>query len=266
MQGLEKRRLYDGETGLFVVVEGPDGSGKGQAERALIEYEQKLERAVLDVVAFSRANRNGLPELKDFWDPPHIHYNTLYTAEPTYEGLGQNIREEIVANNGRIYPAKIQTQVYGINRLVQMKRVTVPANEHNINVVQGRCCATSICYQPLIAEDERKDPEAMRKYVLNHEGNRFQLEHAPDLLLILFVNDEKELVRRLKARAGTSKDDNSIFDSARFQSRANKYYQSEQLREIFESRGTKVAYIDAGISEQATRAQAVEAYQRFLKG
>lgn len=63
------RRTVDRERGLFVVVEGPDGVGKGEAERAIIQYEQKFGRAVLDTVAFSRAHRKGLPELKDFWNP-----------------------------------------------------------------------------------------------------------------------------------------------------------------------------------------------------
>ncbi len=103
----------DSRQGLFVVVDGLDGIGKGEVERAIVGYEQKLGRAVLDTVAFSRATRKGLPELRDFWSPPETYYDTLSTAEPTYAGIGHIIRNEMIAHNGRNYSSTAQTQAYG---------------------------------------------------------------------------------------------------------------------------------------------------------
>jgi thymidylate kinase len=237
------------------VIDGLDGIGKGEVERAIIQYEQRLGRAVFDSISFSRACRKGLPELSDFWDPPEVYYDTLTTAEPTYAGIGHNIRFEIIANNGRDYSAKDQIQAYSLDRLVQMVRVTLPALENGLNVVQSRSCASTLCYQSVIAEDEGKDPKETRRYILEQEGNRFQLQHAPNLLIIPLIKDEEELIKRLTERRDTTKDDNAIFENARFQRRLNPLYQSTWLREIFESKGTRVEYLDTWTPEYLNKKQ-----------
>lgn len=259
---MEKRQLS--RRGLFVVVDGLDGVGKAEVERALIAYEQKRGRAVFDVISFSRACRKGLPELSDFWNPPDVYFDTLITAEPTYVGLGHNIRFEMIANNGRNYSATDQIQAYGLDRLIQMTRVTLPALENGLNVIQSRCCASTLCYQAIVAEDEGQNPKKARSYILKQEGNKLQLRHSPDLLIIPVIKDEQGLVERLKERGVTRKDDDAIFENVQFQARLNPLYQSEWLKEIFESAGTRIEYLNAGISEQETRRQAVEIYIRFL--
>ncbi len=135
---------------------------------------------------------------------------------------------------------------------------------NGLNVVQARCCAASLCYQSLVAQDEGKDPVKTRQQILKHEGNVLQLKHAPDLLIIPTIKNAHELMERLRERGETRKDDNAIFEDAKFQERLNPMYQSRWLRRIFESHGTKVEYLDAGISEQETRRQAIEIYRRFL--
>ena len=150
------------ERGLFIVVDGLDGVGKGEVERAIITYEQKLGKAVFDSVAFSKANAKGLPELIDFWNPPETYYNTVITAEPTYEGIGHSIRFEIIVRDGREYSAETEIQAYSLNRLIQMKRVVIPAISNRLNVVQSRCFSATLTYQSLRAEDEGKNPEEAR--------------------------------------------------------------------------------------------------------
>ena len=254
-----------GRKGIFVIVDGLDGIGKGEVERALIEYEQKLGRAVFDTISFSRANRKGLSELADFWNPPHTYFDTIVTAEPTYAGIGHTIRNEMIAKNGRDYSAEMQIQSYSLDRLVLMKRVVEPALLNGLRVLQSRSCASTLCYQTLKAMEEGKDSEEARRRILKHEGNKYQLEVVkPDLLIIPTIKDAAEVIKRLEERKSHRKDDKSIFDNLEFQSRLKPLYESVWLREIFEEHGTTVKYLDAGISPEETRAQAVEIYKNFL--
>jgi len=71
-------------------------------------------------------------------------------------------------------------------------------------------------------------------------------------------------MNRLEKRKEYKKDDNSIFDNLNFQSKLAKYFEDPWLKKLFESHSTKVEYIDAGISEQSTREQALEIYKKFL--
>jgi len=249
--------------GLFVVVDGLDGIGKGEIERAIIDYEQKLGLAVFDSISFSRAHSKGLPELKDFWNPPETHYDLIMNAEPTYAGIGHTIREEIT-KKGNNYDYHSQIQAYSLDRLVSMTRIVIPALQKDLTVFQSRCLAATLCYQLLKAEQESYDRDIIIKQILNEEGNKLQLEWAPDLLIIPTIKDINELMNRLEKRKEYKKDDNSIFDNLNFQSKLAKYFEDPWLKKLFESHSTKVEYIDAGISEQSTREQALEIYKKFL--
>lgn len=253
-----------GRRGLFVVADGLDGIGKGVVERALIEFEQKLHKAVFDTIAFSKARAKGLPELSDFWDPPESHYDSVVTAEPTYAGIGHNIRNEIILRNGRNYSSSVQIQMYGLDRLIQMRRVVVPALMNGLNVIQSRSMTSTICYQSSKAIDEGRDLREVRDEILSHEGNAYQLTHPPDLLIIPTVPNIKVLERRWADRKERAKDDNSEFENLRFQAKISPYFSSDQLRKLFESRGTVVKYIDAAVSEEHTRSEAVRIYREFL--
>ena len=255
----------DARKGLFVVIDGLDGIGKGIAERALIEYDQKLDRHTFDAVSFSKAESKGLPELEDFWNPPIRHYHTIITAEPTYAGIGKDIRNEIIAkkNKGR-YSAATEVYMYSLDRLIQMNRVIIPALLNNLNVIQDRSCASTLTYQALRAREEGKSIEDAHDFILQQEGNKLQLEWAPDLLIIPLIDDVAKVVARLEERKAIRKDDKSIFDNIEFQEKLKPYYEDNWLRELFEKHGTHVVYFDAGISEEETRHQAVEIYRKFL--
>lgn len=259
------RRMKE-RAGVFVCIDGLDGIGKGEIERALIEYEQKLGRAVFDSISFSKANRKGLPEINDFWNPPIVYFDTVVSAEPSYTGIGQIIRDEIVSNNGRNYSSDCQIQAYSFDRLVQMQRVVIPALKNGLRVIQSRCLASTLCYQSLKAEEEGKNPEQIRNnIILLHEGNILQLKNRPDLLIIPTIDDVKKVIDRMQARKKARKDDKSIFDNVEFQGRLKPLYESSWLREIFTNAGTKVAYLNAGLTPEDTRMQAIEIYQSFLQ-
>lgn len=251
--------------GIFVVIDGLDGIGKGIIERALIEYEQKLGRAVFDSISFSRAHRKGLPELADFWDPPETYFDTIVTAEPTYAGVGHVVRYEITALNKRPYPSEVQISAYSLDRLINMKRIIIPALKSGLRVIQGRCVASTLTYQSIKALEEGHDPDAARKVILEHPGNKLQLAWAPDLLIIPTIKDVDELMRRLEERAKKHKSDNVIFENIGFQRKIKSMYESTWLKQLFVKHGTMVRYLDAGISIEETKRQAIEIYSSFLE-
>ena len=249
--------------GTFVVVEGVDGIGKGEIERVLRSIEERKGKAVFDSIAFSKANRKGLPNLEDFWNPPETYFDTIMTAEPSYAGIGHTIRTEMIANNGRNYSSAEQIQAYALDRLTQMKRVVVPALENGLTVIQSRGLPSTLVYQSLKAEKEGKNSERTRNNILYHEGNRLQLEeHSPDLLIIATVKNADSLIKRIKSR---EKDDNCEFENPETLKEMNLLYKSDWLRDMFEFRGTRVEYLDAGISVEESRKQAVDIYKNFLE-
>jgi thymidylate kinase len=251
--------------GIFTVVDGLDAVGKGEIIRALDTYEQRLGKAVFDTVAFSKANRKGLPDLDDYWCPPETYYDVLITAEPTYAGIGHVIRNEIVENNGRRYSSESEIQAFSLDRLVNMMKLVNPALENGLNVLQSRCIASTLTYQMLRAQEEGLNPEVVRARILAHEGNRLQLERAPDLLVIPTIDNPEHLMQRLRSRRVKEKDDNAIYDNIEFQMKLKPLYESDWLRELFESHGSRVAYLNAGLEIVDSRDQAVNIYSEFLK-
>ena len=253
----------DEKRGLFVVIDGLDGIGKGEIERAIIQYEQRLGRAVFDSISFSRANRKGLPELKDFWNPPETYFDTILTAEPTYSGIGHVIRTELI-KKGSKYSYRTQIEAYSFDRLINMIRVIIPALKNNLRIIQSRSMASTLCYQSLKAKENGQNINKIRKEILDHPGNKLQLKWAPDLLIIPTIKNIRHLINRIEKRKEYKKDDNSIFDDMKFQSNLRRFYEDKWLKNLFESHGTRVEYLDAGISEDETRRQAIEIYKRFL--
>ena len=263
---MKGERRISSRKGIFVVIDGLDGIGKGEIERALIEYEQKLGRTVFDTMSFCRASKKGLPEIKDFWNPPFIAYDTIIGAEPTYSGIGDVVRNEIVVKNSRPYSSKIQTEAYSLDRLISMMRLVIPALQNGLRVIQSRCCSTTLVYQTLKAIEEGKDPKRIRKEILSHPGNKLQLSWAPDLLIIPTIKDvDTSLMKRISERKKYKKEDNSIFDEANFLKKSKSAFEDPRLKKLFESHGSKVVYLDAGISVEETKKQAIKIYEDFLK-
>jgi len=253
--------------GVFVAVDGLDGVGKGEVERGLRGVEERKGKAVFDSISFSKANER-LPEFREVFSHPYPHYNVIMTAEPTYEGIGKVIRDEIIAINGRDYPSSVQVQMYSANRLVQMKKVDIPVLEEGLTNLKSRCFASTLVYQVHKAEMEGLSDRGIRSLknqILSHEGNRLQMAYRPDLLIIPTIQSIDVLFKRLEERGKTRKDDNSEFENADFQAGIKPFYESPELRDLFEKLGTRVAYLDASVSEEFTRRQGIEIYTTFLK-
>ena len=124
-------------------------------------------------------------------------------------------------------------------------------------IFQERGVISSIVYQPLMG-----DKGIDLNFVLNLEGNKFCLEHAPDLLVIMVVKPEV-VIERLKDR---EKKDDAMFEKLEFQKKIEKVYESEWLKQEFESRGSKVVYLDSNPPKtvEDTKKKIIELFEELL--
>jgi len=247
------------ERGKLTVLEGLDGIGKRLVQQTILKFERKrgkIRTLPTDFGGFLRDFEVDFKEDKNLTNVPGKYI--LDCCEPTYFGIGQAIRQEIIANNARSYPSEIKIQAYSLDRLILMKRCIIPFLEHSQDVIESRNFVSTLCYQSLEALEEGNSIEDVRNRILEHPGSQIELEYAPDLLIISTINDVSELIKRLQKR---KKKDKCEFENLNFQRKLKPFYEDPWIKELFEKHGTRVAYLDAGISEEATKEQAIEIYE-----
>ncbi len=246
--------------GNLTVLEGLDGIGKGLVQKTILEFEGKRGGKRTLPTDFSGSLRDFevlFEENKNLSNAPPGEY-ILDCCEPTYWGVGKAIRQEIIANNTRNYPSEIKIQAYSLDRLILMRKCIIPFLEHGQDVIESRNFVSTLCYQSLEALEEGSSIEDVRNRILKHPGSQIELEYAPDLLIISTINDVSELIKRLQNR---EKKDECEFENLNFQRKLKPFYEDSWIKELFEKHGTRVAYLDAGISEEATKEQAIEIYE-----
>lgn len=261
--------------GKFVVVEGIDGIGKGLAEDVICDYEISRGRRIYNVSSVSKEQKR-IPKPEEFIGIPGIirRADFIRTAEPGYAWTGASIREEIVSKNSGKYTFEEEIDAFSLDRAVNMKRIVIPALENGLDVIQSRCVASTFCYQGVRALEGNFDGDSsvksrilanVRNKIIQKSGTAIQMEHRPDLLIILTTESISELMERIESRKNEKKDDNAIFEDYGFQEKLKPFYEDSWLRKYFESFGSKVAYLDAGISRDSTKEQVVEVYSYFME-
>lgn len=254
-------------TGKFIVIDGLDGVGKGTAINAIVDFLSSQGKRILD--------------LDKYWREMHFHpdfeneiingkenqyylnlnnYDVIKSSEPTFTGIGRVIRDEVIADVKRKYSARFTAECYASDRMVLYKRVLLPALEKGKIIIQSRSVSTSIVYQHVQSAEDQKS--LSMEEIINLEGNIFTLDNAPDLLIIPTIKDVESLIERLKNR---EKDDNCNFENLDFQLKLKPIYEGQVFKNIFESRGTKVEYLDAGISIEATKKQVLDLFKKAIE-
>lgn len=238
--------------GKLIIIDGLDGIGKGVVERAIAELLSDKGK-IFDLVSYWKENNQHPPYsmLRD--------YDILLSAEPTYTGIGKKIREELIVKGSTATPLET-AQAYSDDRLILYNKIIIPALKDGKDIIQSRSVSTSLVYQRVQSDESITLNSLMNDF----EGNKFALENAPDLLIIPTILNVAEVIKRLGGRKDF-KDDNCRFENLEFQLKIKPHYESDELREIFESRGTIVKYLDAGISIEETKEQAIQIYLDFLK-
>jgi len=238
--------------GKLIVIDGLDGIGKGVVEQAIAELLSNKGK-IFDLIPYwKKNNKNPPPSMLKESD-------ILLSAEPTYMGWGKEIREKLTIKGSTSTPLET-AQAYSNDRLILYNKIILPALKEGKTIIQSRSVSTSLVYQRV----QSNGSITLNSLMTDFEGNKFALKNTPNLLIIPTILNVEEVIKRLQGRKNT-KDDNCKFENLDFQLKIKPYYESQELREIFESRGTKVEYLDAGISLQATKEQAVRLYLDFLK-
>ncbi|MBI2133791.1 hypothetical protein HYU11_03870 [Candidatus Woesearchaeota archaeon] len=210
--------------GKLVIADGLDGSGKGVIIEALGDWARSKGLRVLDL----RREGAELPEPEELSD-----YEAILSSEPTFSLVGKAIRDEMIRENNRKYPAWSLAYAFSIDREILYKRVIIPALNSGKLIFQERGVITSLVYQPVQEKIQLNE-------LMKLPGNKLALENSPNLLLISKIRPET-VIKRLGERA---KKDHSIFDNISFQEKISERYNSAWLRQLFEKNGSKVIYID----------------------
>jgi dTMP kinase len=236
--------------GKLVTIDGIDGAGKGTLVKGLASHFEYEGRKVCDLSNYCKKNKS-LPEFSEI-----AGYDVLLSNEPTYSWVGLAIRDEIISDNKRDYSPLDTATSYSLDRLILYKRIIIPALNEGLLVINDRSVTTSIVYQPI--QDEKKtEPVELLAQIMELSGNKLALEYRPDLLLIASLAPQTA-VERLAARV--QKNDKSIFDRLDFLIKADQRFRSEWFRRIFESRGSRVAYIDMNTTIEDEVSRAIKEY------
>ncbi|MCC6563765.1 dTMP kinase [Candidatus Uhrbacteria bacterium] len=214
---------------MHILIESIDGAGKGTVVPLIIEEIRSRNREILTV------------------------------AEPTYEGIGKFIREEIIFQHadGHRYSGQVTAQMFAIDREVLYTETILPWKQTHPDgvIVQDRGALSSLAYQPL------QDPAVGLEWLLSLRGNQIELSNPPDALFILRI-DPAEAERRLAAR--TDKQDNSVFEKRDFQEKLAARYLDPEIQAPYRTAGTKIFVIDAGGTREEVAERVKEALRTIL--
>ena len=220
--------------GLFVVIDGLDGIGKGVCLDILKEEAEKSKFKVFDLNEYWKNNDN-IPTFEELGD-----VDVIISSEPTYQGIGKYIRRTLVSkNNSNPFTTSIIAQAYSLDREILYERLIIPARKKGVTIFQSRSVSTSIAYQKLSGKTDGVD----LKFILNLPGNKLALKHSPNYLIIPTIMNIEEIMNRLECRG---KKDDCVFENLDFQLKVKKEYDSKNFKEIFEKRGTRILYVDVG--------------------
>ncbi len=243
--------------GKFIVIDGLDGVGKGVFLKTFVKCAEEENKIVFDVDNFWKKN-NKNPKIEELMISKT---DIIITSEPTYMGIGKYIRDELISNNSEVkYSSQTIAEAYALDRRILYENLIVPALETGIDVYQSRSLSSSIVYQRQSAIDEGQHFDV--KDILSIPGNKFCYENPMDYLLIPTIKNVKELNLRLENR---EKRDDCIFENLEFQLKLKEQYESDDFKKIFELKGVKVIYLDAGKSLKHSECLAEEFYKNNLK-
>lgn len=230
------------------MVDSIDGGGKSTI---LDTWKQTLAtqgNAVFDLKKYMQ-EMGRYPELSEL-----NGYDFIFSAEPTYIGIGAVIRQELI-KNGTNYPVEAIAQAYSLDRLILYQKIHLPLLKNGKCIIQDRGVSTSLVYQSL------SDPEFTMEKIASLPGNKLALANRPDYL-ILVQTDPEEAARRLGLRTG--KKDDVIFENIPFLKKSTNQFFSNELKNLFEKYGTRVINLNGNEKIDIMRQEANKLLEKIL--
>ena len=234
---------------MFIMIDGVDGSGKS----TIIDIWKK----------YLTDQGNTIFDLKNYWLTTGTYpdwselsaYDFIFSGEPTYVGVGQAIRSELI-KNGAGYSARTIAEAYALDRLILYKKIIIPALKNKKCVIQDRGISTSFAYQPLT--DTALTPRVLARL----EGNALALEYRPDHLVLLSIDPAVALGR---AHKRAHKQDNAIFEKLAFQKKLARLFATASYRRLFTRRGTTIHDLPAAAKIDILSERAIKLLKTLLR-
>ncbi len=158
--------------GIFIVLEGPDGSGKSTMAKKIGEY-------------FSEKGR----EIE-------------FTREPGGTKISEKIRELILDNNNTEMNYRTEALLYAASRAQLVTEKIIPWLEQGKIVISERFVYSSLVYQGI--------GRGLGIEEIKSINNFATANLLPDMVLFLDVNPEKGLKRKLNIDGGDRLENESI--------------------------------------------------------
>lgn len=234
---------------MFIMVDGIDGSGKSTLVSTWKKYLSDQGNAIFDLKDFLK-EKDHFPSVSEFKS-----YDFIFSAEPTYTGIGKVIREELIRQNNS-YSADAIAQAYSLDRLILYKKNIIPLIEDKKIIIQDRGISSSLAYQT------SQNKTLSFETILEMPGNKLAMEYCPDHLIIVKTSAEVA-IQRLNTRL--DKQDNSIFEKQDFLKKLASQFESEQYQNIFKEHGTQIHYLSGEEKIDIMREQAINLLKTILK-
>ncbi len=229
------------------MLDGIDGSGKSTILNAWKEDIAASGNAIFDLKKYWQTNGcyPNLSELKS--------YDFIFSCEPSYTGVGQVIRDELVRRED--YPPRAVAEAFSLDRLILYTKLIIPLLKEGKCVIQDRGVSSSLAYQSLQSD------ELNISFLSQLPGNKLALEYRPDYLVLLNLTPE-EAIERLGKRS--DKKDDAIFERLEFLKELDAKYKSEEFRDAFLGRDAKIKELPTNVEIDIMKEQAVILLRRIL--
>ena len=233
---------------MFIMLDGIDGCGKSTIIQAWKDYLTTQGNAIFDLKKYWQET-GRYPEFSEL-----KNYTFIFSCEPTYVGIGNVIRQELV-KNGNNYPAKATAEAFSLDRLILYTKLIIPLIKNGCCVIQDRGVSSSLAYQTT------QNPELTLKFLSSLTGNKLALTYRPDYLVLLDLKPE-EAIKRLGKR--TNKKDDAIFEKLSFLKKLYKQYHSSAFKKIFTKHGSKINLLPTNVKIDIMKQQAVDLLKTIL--
>ena len=232
---------------MFIMIDGIEGGGKSTIVEAWKKYLAGQNKSVFDLKKYL-ADNGRYPNYEEVKPCDFI-----FSAEPTFTGIGKVIRDELI-KNGTSYPEEAIAQAYSLDRLILYTKILIPALKDNKHIIEDRGVATSLCYQSLSGN-------LSFDWLSQLPGNALALEYRPDCLCIIKMSPETAQ-KRLAIRY--EKQDDVIFDKLDFQQKALATDLSPAYQKLFTDRGTKLEYLNTDVEIDIMKQESIDFLKRIL--